>query len=172
MKILKWAQLGIYFIENDEIRYGWGFMLLKINLLHSNCWSKVRLGIYSIKKVEIRYGWKFILLKKLRLGTTWKAKVRQDWRFALLNTKKLVRLWIYFIENAEILYSWGFIPFKMLKYSKAEDLFHLKCWNKVQLWIYSNEKSQNKAQLGIYSIEKTEIRYGWGKPHPQRIFLL
>ena len=50
----------------------------------------------------------------------------------------------------------------MLKYFTAEDFFHSKCWNKVRLWIYSNEKSQNKAQLGIYSIEKAEIRYGWG----------
>ena len=83
-----------------------------------------------------------------------------------------LQLRIYSIQNAEILYSWGFILFKMLKYFTAEDLFHSKCWNNVWLKIYSKEKSQNKAQLGIYSIEKTEIRYGWGQPRPQRIFLL
>ena len=48
----------IYFIEIAEIRYGWGFILLKK--------KQSIAGIRSIEKVDIRYGWKLILLKKLR----------------------------------------------------------------------------------------------------------
>ena len=142
LKILKWAELWIYFIENDEIRYGWGFILLKRNFLHWNCWSKVRLGIYSIKKDEIRYGWKFIE----------KVKVRYDSGLIHRKGQNRARLEICFIEHEKIRYGYGFISSKILKYFIPEGLFHSKFKNKVWLWIYSNEKSQNN--LGFIPLKR------------------
>ena len=122
--------MGIYFIEKTKIRYGW-------DLFYWKSWNKVQLKIHFIEKVKVRYG----------LGLNhWKGQ-------------KKARLDIYFTEHKKIdLISCGFISLKMLRYFIAESLFHSKCWDKVQLWIYSNEKSQNR----IYSIEKAEISYGCG----------
>ena len=72
--------------------------------------------------------------------------------------------WDIFYWTQKNRYGCGFLSLKMLKYFTAEDLFLSKCWNKVELWIYSNQKNQNKAQLGICCIEKAEIRYSWGQP--------
>ena len=69
-----------------KIRYGWGFILLKMlkygtagdliywkdekvnfeNLFHGKGPKNVRLGIYIKKKTKIRYGCKFISLKMLK----------------------------------------------------------------------------------------------------------
>ena len=67
------AWLWVYFIENDEIRSGWGFILLKkpkqgmaqasLNIL------KVWLGISSIGKTKIMHGWGFVSWKLLKKDT-------------------------------------------------------------------------------------------------------
>ena len=137
--ILKWAQLGTYFIENDEIRYGSGLILLKRNLLHWNCWSNVRLGIYAIK------------------------------------SRNKVRLRIYFIERVKIRYDLGLIHWKDQIKARLEncfiehetldtavDLFHLKCWNEVRLWIYSNEKSTTSDLF--YWIDWIKVQLGTTSP--------
>ena len=123
--------------------------------------NKVRLGFILLKKLKIRYGWKFILLK-----------TRCDLGLIHSKVQKLGKTGDLYIEHEKIRYVCGFISLKMLKFFTAEDLFLSKWWNKVRLWIYSNERNRNKAQLGIYSIEKAGLRYGWGQPRPQRIFLL
>ena len=90
----------IYFIGIAEVRYSWGFILLK-------SWNKVHLEIYFIEKVKIRYN----------LGLIhWKGQNK-------------ARLEICFIKHKKIRYSCGFISLKMLKYFTPEDLFHSKYWN-------------------------------------------
>ena len=74
-----------------------------------------------------------------------KTKIRYGGDLFYWKSQNKVRLKIYLLIYLFILfiYSWGFIPFK--------------CWDKVWLWIYSNEKSQNKAQIGIYSVSYFSI---------------
>ena len=65
------VELGIYVIENAEVRYGWGFISLEKpkqgtmkDLFYWKGLTKVRLGIYFIEKAKIRYDSGFILLKR------------------------------------------------------------------------------------------------------------
>ena len=134
LKILKWAHLGIYFIENDEIRYGWGFMLLTRNLLHWNCRSKVRLSIYSIEKCRNKVRLKIYFIEEVKIGYDL-TQVRQDWRFVLLYTKKI---------------------------DTAVDLFHSKCWNTLQLRIYSIQNAEIKYIYEFIQMKKVKIKHNLG----------
>ena len=74
---------------------------------------------------------------QIRINPLEKAKIRQDWRFVLLNTKKVdtavdlfenaeiatSQLKIYSIQNAEIKYGYEFIPMKKAKIKHNLDLF-------------------------------------------------
>ena len=149
--MLKWAQLGIYYIENGEMRYGWGFILLKRNLIWWNCWNKVRLGICFIENTKIKYGWDLFYWKswnkvwleiyfiedkvRLRINPFKSPKIRQDWRFILLNTKKL---------------------------DTAVDLFHWKCWNTLQLRISSIQNAEIKCGCEFIPMKKAKIKRNLG----------
>ena len=144
---------------------------------HCECQNKVRLGIYFIEKTkksgsketaENLFYWNYYSIEKVDIRSLIyfieKVKIRYDLGLIHWKGQNNARPEICFIEHEKIRYGCGFISVKILKYFTAEDFWHSKYWNKVL--IYSNEKSQNKVQLGIYSIEKTEIRKDWGKPRP------
>ena len=53
--------MGFSSLQNAEIRYGWGFMLLKMLkygtagvLVHLKCWTNVLLGSYIVENAKIR----------------------------------------------------------------------------------------------------------------------
>ena len=89
-----------FFIENAEIKYHWGFILLKLWIKWFGCeliQNKEDVWTDFIENAEIKYQCGFILLKFLI-------------KITAVNSFKRKK-------------SWGFFSLKMLKSSKTRDLF-------------------------------------------------
>ena len=66
-----------------------------------------------------------------------KVKMRYDLGLIHWKGQNKAILEICFIEHEKIRYGCGFILLKMQKYYTADDLFLSKCWNTLQMRIYS-----------------------------------
>ena len=108
--------LWLYFIENGEITYHWGFILLKllikrtaVNLFE----TKKSCGLNSLKMLKENTTWEFFC---------WTPDKNDGCEF--IENKE--ELWIYFIINDEIKYHYGFIWLKLLIKDTSVNLLKTK----------------------------------------------